>query len=68
MQTRTIVRQWDSSLGVIIPKEIVEKEKIIATDELIIDVKKETDIVSLFGSLKLKKLVHRLKDEGRKGW
>jgi len=68
MQTKTIARQWGSSLGVIIPKEIVEKEKIIAMDELIIDVKKKADIASLFGSLKLKKSAQQLKDEGRKGW
>jgi len=39
IQTRTIVRQWGSLLGAIIPKEIVKKEKIITMDELIIDVK-----------------------------
>lgn len=51
MQTKTIAKQWGSSLGVIIPKEIVEKEKIRAMDELIIDVKKKADIARLFGSL-----------------
>ena len=68
MQTKTIAKQWGSSLGVIIPKEIVEKEKIRAMDELIIDVKKKADITSLFGSLRLKKSAQQLKDEGRKGW
>jgi len=68
MQTKTVAKQWGSSLGVIIPKEIVEKEKIRAMDELIVDVKKKTDITSLFGSLRLRKSAQKLKDEGRTGW
>ncbi len=68
MQTKTIVKEWGNSLGIIIPKEIVRQEHIKPKDEVVVDIKKKKDLMKLFGSLKLKRTAQEMKDEGRKGW
>lgn len=40
METITKPKKWGNSIGVIIPKEIVEREKITLKDELVIHVEK----------------------------
>ena len=64
------VKKWGDSLAVIIPKEIVETEKIHIKDMVHIKIEKETDLSDIFGILrsKLKKTPQQLKNEGRKGW
>ncbi len=36
-------KKWGNSIGVIIPKEIVEKEKITMKDELVLHIEKKKD-------------------------
>ena len=36
-------KKWGNSIGIIIPKEIVEKEKITMKDELILHIEKRKD-------------------------
>lgn len=36
-------KKWGNSVGVIIPKEVLEKEKITMNDELILHVEKKKD-------------------------
>lgn len=43
METTAKPKKWGNSLGVIIPKEIVEKEKITLDDELILHIEKKKD-------------------------
>ncbi|MBU0929840.1 MAG: hypothetical protein KJ623_02105 [Nanoarchaeota archaeon] len=68
MEIKAKVKEWGNSLGIIIPKEIVVGEKLKPSDEIIIDIKKKTDIMKLFGKAKFKQTAQELKDEGRKGW
>ena len=71
METTTKPRKWGNSLGITIPKEIVEKEGITLRDELIVDIKKKRDVESvkrLFGKFKFTKSTQDIKDEMRKGW
>lgn len=65
MKTKTLVKQWGNSLGLIIPCEIVRHENIKSDDEVIVDITKRQDIMKLFGSLKLKKSSQQMKDEFR---
>lgn len=71
MEIKTIAKKWGSSIGVIIPKEVVEERKIRENDEIIIEVTKAPLIVrEIFGMLrgKIKKSGQEIKDEMRNGW
>lgn len=66
-------KQWGSSLGFIIPNEIVKEQKIRVGDELEIELKKATDIEKLFGIAHGKRkpagmTTQQIKDELRAGW
>ena len=50
MKTECKARKWGNSLGITIPREIVEKEHIKADEALIITIKKKRP--SLFGIVK----------------
>ena len=68
MKTQAIVKQWGSSLGIVIPREVVKEEKLHPKEKVVVEIIKKPDIMRLFGLLKLKKTAQKLKDEARKGW
>jgi antitoxin component of MazEF toxin-antitoxin module len=71
METICRPKKWGNSLGITIPKEIVEKERITVKDELVIDIRKAQDknaVKNLFGTLRFRQSAQELKDEMRKGW
>ena len=43
METTAKPKKWGNSLGIIIPKDVVEKEKITLDDELILHIEKKKD-------------------------
>lgn len=67
-EIETIARKWGDSIAVIIPKSIVETEKIKPQTKVRIKIVKEDDLSDLFGRFKTKKSVQQLKNEGREGW
>jgi len=67
-KTIVIARKWGNSVGITLPKEVVEKEKIKPTDKLIISVTKAKSIEELFGTLKFKKTTEEMRRESKKGW
>ena len=70
MEVKTIARRWGSSIGIILPKNVVEAKKIRENDELTIEIKKRPLAGELFGKFPRKsgKSAQQLKDEMRKGW
>jgi antitoxin component of MazEF toxin-antitoxin module len=64
----TVARKWGNSVGITLPKEVVESEKIHFNDRLIVKVEKVTPIENLFGTLKSKRSTQSIMDEVRKGW
>ncbi len=69
MITKTKLKHWGSSLGVVVPKEIVRKEGLKEGEEVLIEVKKAHSINEIFGSLKGWKIdSQRIKDQLRKEW
>ena len=62
MRVEVITRKWGNSIGVTLPKEIVEKEKIQPNEKITIDVHKKNPlkVMDIFGKLKLKKPVKQL--------
>ena len=65
MEIETKTKKWGSSLGIIIPQEIVKKERWREGQEIRIDIlsKKKTTGADIFGKLKFKKSIQVLLDE-----
>ena len=68
MKIHATVKTWGSSLGVILPKDVVREKNLKPKEEIVIEVIKRPDLMKLFGTLKLRKSSQELKDEARKGW
>ena len=68
METEVIARKWGSSIGFIIPKEIIEKEKIRPNSKVVFEIMKVSDISDTFGALKRKVSGQKFKNQARKGW
>lgn len=63
-------RKWGSSIGIIIPNDVVEKEHLKPNEKIKLVIKKEIlakDIWNI-GPIKLKRTTQEVKDEMRKGW
>jgi len=67
MVVRATIKRWGNSYGVVIPKDVVQKEGLRENDEVEVIVKKAVDIQSLFGKYKFYD-VQKVKDELREGW
>lgn len=65
MEIETKTKKWGSSLGIIIPKELVKKERLQEGQEIRINILsgKKTTGADIFGKLKFKKPVQVLLDE-----
>ncbi|MBI4116375.1 AbrB/MazE/SpoVT family DNA-binding domain-containing protein [Candidatus Pacearchaeota archaeon] len=62
-------RKWGNSIGIIIPKEVVEKEKIKENQRIIVNIVKEADLSDIFGMIKKRKMsAQKMKDLSRKEW
>jgi len=62
------VRKWGNSLGVIFPKEFVKKRHLEVNEIVVLEVVKEADLETLFGTLKRKKSGQDFKDMVKEGW
>ena len=67
MQGKARLKRWGNSYGVVVPKEVVEKEGLKEGEEVEITVRKASDIKHLFGKYQFKDLQFQ-KEEMRKGW
>jgi antitoxin component of MazEF toxin-antitoxin module len=62
-------KKWGNSLGIVLPKELVERENIKINEKLVIDLKKVHRAKEFFGLLPNWKVnTQKLKNELRKGW
>jgi hypothetical protein len=65
-----IAKKWGGSIGIVLPKDIVEKEHISPDEHIRISIQKiprARDIWSL-GPITTKDSTQKIKDELRKGW
>lgn len=61
---KTKVRRWGRSLGIVIPRDVAEKEKIKANDSVEILIRKKSDALKeTFGSLKFGKSTKKMLDQ-----
>ena len=68
MEAEAIARKWGDSIGFIVPKEVIEKEKIKPKSKVKFEIIKVTDISDTFGKLKRKMSGQEFKDRARAGW
>ena len=67
MAVTVVTKKWGNSIGVVIPKEVVEKESITPNQQLQIVVRPlKKPLAKLFGTLKTGKSAQEHKDEIRK--
>ncbi|MBI4451721.1 AbrB/MazE/SpoVT family DNA-binding domain-containing protein [Candidatus Woesearchaeota archaeon] len=66
-EVEAVTRRWGNSLGVIIPKEVVDEERLQENQHVILDLHRVTDVRRLRGLVKFKKTAQQLKDEMRAG-
>lgn len=66
--TMVTIKRWGNSMGIVIPKEIVEKQHLREGDEVVISVFKRGNLKDVFGKLKTKMSGQEFKDLARKGW
>jgi len=66
---RAKVRRWGNSLGIVIPKEVVEASGIRPGDEVSAEIRKISNVAEIFGSLRgWRKSAQEIKNEARRGW
>jgi antitoxin component of MazEF toxin-antitoxin module len=65
-----ITKKWGSSLGIVIPNEIVKKERIKPNERIRVIVKKVVLAKDIWGlaPFKKKESAQKIKDMLRKGW
>lgn len=61
-------REWGKSLGITLPKRIVDDLNIQQGEDIIVTIRKKADLKSLKGMFKLNKSAQQLKDEMREIW
>lgn len=70
MEIEAIAKRWGSSIGIILPKEIVDAKMIKENDVVKIEIKNRPLAKEFFGRFKNKfsHSTQELKDEARRGW
>jgi antitoxin component of MazEF toxin-antitoxin module len=69
IQTKTRIREWGNSFGIVIPKELVIKEGFRVNDRVNICIDKKQNLEEFFGKGKGKiKDAQKEKDEARRLW
>jgi antitoxin component of MazEF toxin-antitoxin module len=67
MGTKTKVRCWGNSLGIVLPKALVEQEELKEGEEVEVTVQKTSDIRTLRGKYPFKNLQQE-KTKMKRGW
>ena len=69
MEIQAKTKKWGSSIGIILPKALVDEVGIKPNEKIVIDVKKVVRVKDVFGMFpEWKRSAQEIKDEARKGW
>ncbi len=67
-EVECIAKRWGSSLGIVIPKDVVDDEHISENEKITVVIKKRHLAKEFFGILPWKRSAQQIKDEMREGW
>ena len=69
MAIEATIKRWGNSFGIVIPKEIIERERLKENKKVIINIIKVADLSDIFGLVKNSKLSgQKMKYLSRKEW
>lgn len=68
MRTNARIRRIGNSLGIIIPREEVDRKKLKEGDLVEVEVLRRVSTKEMFGSIKFRKTAQEMKDELRREW
>ena len=68
MATQLEIKKWGNSIGVVFPKEMVERKHLKVHEKILVEVVRAADLRKLFGTLKSKMSAQEFKDLVREGW
>ena len=69
VETEVKTRKWGSSIGVVLPKEIVDEVGIKPDETIRIDIRKQVKVKDVFGMFpEWKRPTQEIKDKARAGW
>lgn len=70
MEVELKTKKWGNSIGVVLPKEVVDEVGIKIEETIVIDIKKRLKVKDVFGLFPRtsKKTAQQIKDEMRSGW
>ena len=67
-EMETVTRKWGNSLGITIPRDLVQKEHLHQNQKVVVEIKTVVDITRIRGLGTFSKSTQQLKDEMRAGW
>ena len=68
IEVEAIARKWGNSIGISLPKDVVEKANIKPNKEVRLFIQdKRVDLTKVFGTLTIKKPTQQILDEIREG-
>ena len=63
------LKKWGNSFGIILPKELIDKEELKENSPIFIEVVKKADLSDIFGSIQEKKISgQEFKNMIKRGW
>lgn len=68
VKIEVVARKWGNSLGITIPSEIVEEERLSENQKVIVEIKPAFNLTKLRGLVKFSKSAQQLKEEMRASW
>ncbi len=69
MAIEVMTRKWGNSIGIILPKDLVEKQNLKENEMIVVNVVKKIDFSDVFGMIKKRKMSgQKMKDLSREDW
>lgn len=69
MAVEVKIKKWGNSMGVILPKGIIEEKGLEENDTIFVEIVREADLSDAFGMIKKRRMSgQKAKDLMRQGW
>lgn len=68
MAVEVVIKKWGNSMGIVLPKDVVEKNKLKENETILVELVKAAHLTKVFNSLKRKMSGQEFKNMVREGW